>query len=142
MAQQRPTTTAAASCCPPKPKLGDRELLSSDQAGELAGLFKLLGNDTRVRLLHALVKSGELCVTELAEAVEMKPQAVSNQLQRLVDRRVLGARRSGNNIYYQVVDPCVTSLLDYGLCLVEDSEGRLAEGNGSGRVGAASELRS
>ena len=139
MAHQQPTP---ATCCPPKPELAERELLSRVQAGELAGLFKLLGNDTRMRLLHALAKAGELCVTELAQAVEMKPQAVSNQLQRLVDRKVLGARRSGNNIYYQVVDPCVTSLLDYGLCLVEDSEGRLAEGNGSGSVDTAAELRS
>lgn len=81
-------------------------------------------------------------MTELAHAVEMKPQAVSNQLQRLVERRVLGARRSGNNIYYQVMDPCVTSLLDYGLCLVEDSEARVAAGNGKSPVGATAELRS
>jgi DNA-binding transcriptional ArsR family regulator len=135
-------TPPEADCCPPKPELGDRELLSHDQAGEVAGLFKLLGNDTRLRLLHALTKAGELCVSELAKAVEMKPQAVSNQLQRLVDRKVLGARRNGNNIYYQVVDPCVTTLLDYGLCLAEDSEARLAEGNGRGRTSVPTELRS
>ena len=123
------------SCCPPRPELGERPLLSLDEAGELARLFKLLGNDTRLRLLHALTKAGELCVTELARVVDMKPQAVSNQLQRLVDRKVLGARRNGNNIHYRVIDPCVTSLLDYGLCLVEDSEGRLAEGNGVGAAG-------
>lgn len=136
---QRPSSPAA-NCCPPKPELGDRELLSRTQAGELAALFKLLGNDTRLRLLHALAKAGELCVTELAQAVEMKPQAVSNQLQRFVDRKVLGARRNGINIYYRVVDPCVTSLLDYGLCLDEDSEGRRAEGNGKGDGLPAAEL--
>jgi DNA-binding transcriptional ArsR family regulator len=48
----------------------------------------------------------------------MTPQAVSNQLQRLVDRRILAARRQGNNVFYRVVDPCVTSLLELGLCLV------------------------
>jgi len=125
----------AESCCSPKPGLGARALLSVDRAGELAGLFKLLGNDTRLRLLHALVKADELCVTELAHAVDMRTQAVSNQLQRLVDRRVLGARRDGINVYYRIIDPCVPSLLDYGLCLAEDSEERLT-------ADAATELRS
>ena len=54
----------------------------------------MLGNETRARVLHALVRAGELCVSELAEAVAMKPQAVSNQLQRLADRRVVAARQS------------------------------------------------
>jgi DNA-binding transcriptional ArsR family regulator len=82
-------------------------------------LFKVFGNDTRLRLLHALVRQGELCVTALAEAVGMKPQAVSNQLQRLADRGILGARRNGSNIHYRIIDPCVPVLLERGLCLIE-----------------------
>jgi DNA-binding transcriptional ArsR family regulator len=78
-------------------------------------------NDTRLRLLHALVRAGELSVGDLAAAVAMKPQAVSNQLQRLVDRGILGSRRNGNSIIYRIVDPCVISLLDQGLCLTEDA---------------------
>jgi DNA-binding transcriptional ArsR family regulator len=70
--------------------------------------------------LHALVRHGELCVTGLADVLGMKPQAVSNQLQRLLDRRILAARRQGNSVYYRIVNPCVTDLLDRGLCLVED----------------------
>lgn len=111
-------------CCPPKPMLADRPLLAPDQAGELMEMFKVLANDTRLRLVHALARSGELCVTELAETVGMKPQAVSNQLQRLVDRRILGSRRDGNNIYYQLIDPCVSNLLDQGWCLIEDARNR------------------
>ena len=105
----------------PKPALHHRPLLTPDQASVLASVFKILANDTRLRLLHALVRAGELCVGDLADAVGMQPQAVSNQLQRLVDQRILGARRHGNNVYYQIVDPCVTSLLDYGLCLAEET---------------------
>jgi DNA-binding transcriptional ArsR family regulator len=63
-------------------------------------------------------------VSDLAEAVGMKPQAVSNQLQRLVDRGILGSRRDGRSIHYRIVDPCVTGLLDVGLCLAEDSDTR------------------
>jgi DNA-binding transcriptional ArsR family regulator len=80
-----------------------------------------LANDTRLRLLHALERAGEMCVTDLADAVAMKPQAISNQLQRLLDQGILASRRNGNNIHYRIADPCVTSLLDRGLCLMEDA---------------------
>lgn len=111
--------------CPAKPPLPVRPLLTPEQASELMTIFKVLANDTRLRLLHALARVGELCVTDLAEAVDMTPQAVSNQLQRLVDRRILGARRNGNHIFYRIVDPCVKSLLDLGLCLAEDARERI-----------------
>jgi DNA-binding transcriptional ArsR family regulator len=103
----------------PESRLKGGLLITAEQAVELMGIFKILANDTRLRLLHALVCAGELCVTGLAAAVRMKPQAVSNQLQRLVDRGILRARRQGVNVYYRVVNPCVTDLLDRGLCLVE-----------------------
>ena len=114
------------ACCPSKPALRDRPLISVEQAGELAGVFKVLANDTRLRLLHALATAGEMCVTELAASVGMKPQAVSNQLQRLVDRGILGSRRNGNSVYYRIVDPCVLELLDRGLCLTEDAREKKA----------------
>jgi DNA-binding transcriptional ArsR family regulator len=93
-------------------------LITPLEAEALMRLFKVFANDTRLRLLHALVREGELCVTDLAEAIAIRPQAVSNQLQRLVDRGILSARRNGSNIYYRVVDPCVPVLLERGLCLI------------------------
>ena len=110
--------------CSPKPLLQDRTLISFEKANELMNLFKILANDTRLRLLHALTRESEMSVMALANAVTMKPQAVSNQLQRLVDRGILGSRRNGNNIYYRIVDTCVTDLLDRGLCLIEDAAER------------------
>jgi DNA-binding transcriptional ArsR family regulator len=110
--------------CSPKPALKDRRLITSAEAAELMGLFKVLANNTRLRLLHALARCGELCVTDLASSVEMKPQAVSNQLQRLVDRGILKSTRRGNNIHYRVVDPCTLNLLDLGLCLIEEARQR------------------
>lgn len=50
-----------------------------------ADLFKVLGNDTQRRLLHAIHRGGEVRAGDLATAVGMTQQAVSNQLQRLVD---------------------------------------------------------
>lgn len=91
-------------------------------------LFKTLANGTRLRVLHALLRAGEMSVTALADAVEMKPQATSNQLQRLADRGIVASRRDGNNIYYRIVDPCVVTLFDRAMCLVEETKRRMAKG--------------
>lgn len=107
--------------CPAKPALHERHLLTPEQAAELMALFKVLANDTRLRLLHALAKSEELCVNALAAILGMKPQAVSNQLQRLVHCGILRFRRNGTNIYYRIKDPCVMAILDKALCLAEDA---------------------
>lgn len=103
----------------PKPALSRRPLMTSEQSDQLSELFQVLANDTRLRLLHALARAEELCVTEIAEAVGMRAQAVSNQLQRLTDRGIVGATRNGNYIHYRIVDPCVTGLLEQGWCLAE-----------------------
>lgn len=113
-----------SKCVPTKPKLEQRSLLDDEQARQLESTFKILANATRLRLLHALVQSGELCVSEVAEKLEMSPQAVSNQLQRLSDRSIVEARREGLQMHYYIIDPCVVVLLDRGWCLTEDSSER------------------
>lgn len=113
-----------AASCRPKPSLRDRPYLSSEQAGRLEDLFKLLANDTRLRLLHVIAKHEDICVGDLTEIVEMKAPAVSNQLLRLQTAGIVAARREGNNIYYRIVDPCVLILMDRGLCLLEEDERR------------------
>jgi ArsR family transcriptional regulator, lead/cadmium/zinc/bismuth-responsive transcriptional repressor len=114
----------AENNCGTRPALKERPLLTPIQAGGLAAVFKVLANDTRLRLLHALVRADELCVTDLAASLGMKPQAVSNQLQRLSDLGILASRRNGTSMYYRLVDLCVRSLLDQGLCLVEEVSAR------------------
>ena len=111
---------ASSKACCQRISLTDRPLLSPVQAGGLAAVFKVLANDTRLRLLHALVRTDQMCVSELAKSIGMKPQAVSNQLQRLTDLGILTWHREGNNIHYQLVDLCVRSLIDQGLCLMEE----------------------
>lgn len=110
--------------CSPKPALTTRPLLSVRQAQALEATFKMLANNTRLRMLHALACAGELCVGELADKLGMKAQAVSNQLQRLADRGIVEARRDGLQIWYSIVDPCVVTLLHQGWCLAEDSHVR------------------
>lgn len=98
--------------------------MSPIQAGGLAAVFKVFANDTRLRLLHALVRADELCVTDLAASVGMKAQAVSNQLQRLSDLGILASRRDGTSVRYRVVDRCVKGLFEQGWCLMEESGDR------------------
>jgi DNA-binding transcriptional ArsR family regulator len=73
------------------------------------------------RPLLSPVQADELPVGQLAAAVTMKAQAVSNQLQRLADLGIVASRREGNSICYRLVDLCVRSLLEQGLCLMEES---------------------
>ena len=61
-----------------KPPLAARPLIGQTEATELTRLFKMLANDTRLRLVHALERAGELSVTDLAHELKMAPQAVSN----------------------------------------------------------------
>ena len=110
-----------AKCCPTKPPLREQQLISHEQTDQLTSVFKVLANHTRLRLLHALVRADEMCVTDLADSLEMKPQAVSNQLQRLADQGILGFRRSGLQIFYRIIDPCTVSVLDYAWCLMKCS---------------------
>lgn len=104
-----------------KPPLAQRPLLSSEQAFALVAVFKVLGNDTRVRLLHALHREGEVAVGDLAGRLGMRPQAISNQLQRLADRGIVAARRDGSRVFYAIADPCIPAVLDLALCLTEET---------------------
>ena len=107
--------------CPPKTPLSRRPLLSLPESSDLARVFEVLASETRLRLLHALVLLGDPCLSDLADAVGMKPQAVSNQLRRLLDLGVLGTERRGNRVHYRIVDSCIAKLMYHGLCLNEES---------------------
>jgi len=104
--------------------LSNRELISIEEANELVMLFKLLSNDTRLRMIHVLVLKSEMCVTELANELGMKPQAVSNQLQKLLDKGIVKSIRNGNNILYKIADPCLLGLLEQGFCIIEEEKNR------------------
>ena len=103
--------------CPSETSASPRPLLSHGEALALASRFEVLASATRLRLLHALMVLDDPCMSDLAGAVDMKPQAVSNQLRRLVDLGVLDTRRHGNHVHYRIVEPCVAELLHHGLRL-------------------------
>ena len=108
--------TAPRRCNLPTP-LQNQPVLSRDQAVAMERIFKVLANATRLRILHMLVRAPDTAVGVLANSIGMQPQAVSNQLRRLMDRGIVAARRDGNSIRYRIVDACTIDLLAQGFCL-------------------------
>jgi DNA-binding transcriptional ArsR family regulator len=115
-----------------KAPIVQRPLLDSGLATGLGELFKVLSSSTRLRLLHALVRQPDLCVGEIAKEIGMSIQSVSNQLQDLLDKEILGSRKNGLKVHYRILDPCVVILLDRGLCLLEDLPLRRVADRGEG----------
>jgi DNA-binding transcriptional ArsR family regulator len=89
-----------------------RRLVDLDEAERLAGLFRLLGDRSRVRILFALAEAGELCVCDLAAAVGVAEPAVSQALRLLRTAGVVRARRDGRTVWYRLDDEHVRLLLD------------------------------
>ena len=81
---------------------------------ELADLFKLFGDSTRISILWALSES-EMCVCDLCALLQMKQPAVSHQLKNLKQARVVKARRDGKVIYYSLDDDHIRKLLNLGM---------------------------
>ncbi|MEM7341031.1 MAG: metalloregulator ArsR/SmtB family transcription factor [Actinomycetota bacterium] len=99
------------------PELAERPLLNPAVASDLAELFSVLANDTRLRILHTIARAGEVSVSDIASQVDASVNTVSNQLQRMADQGIVATRRDGNRIYYRLDDPCVGGLMELGLCL-------------------------
>lgn len=78
-------------------------LLDESDAVDLADFFKALGDPTRVKMIHALLKS-ELCVHDLTEVLEMNQSAVSHQLRFLRNTRIVKRRKVGRTVYYSLDD--------------------------------------
>lgn len=89
-----------------------RQLLSEDEASELADGFKLLGEPNRVRILFALLEAGELCVGDLAAVVDVSETTVSHAMRLLRSAGIVRNRRDGRMIYYRLDDDHVRMLLE------------------------------
>lgn len=100
-----------------------RSLPDADVVEELAnGVFALLADPSRLRLLMSLLEGGELCVCDLAAAAGMGESAVSHALRLLRAHRVVKVRRSGRMAYYSLTDGHVRMLLDVALAHVVDGD--------------------
>jgi DNA-binding transcriptional ArsR family regulator len=79
-------------------------------AGRAVGALKLLANEDRLLLLCQL-SQGEMCVSELEEALDIHQPTLSQQLGVLRAEEVVDTRRQGKHIYYSVADPAMLEIL-------------------------------
>lgn len=84
----------------------------ADEAVGVALLFRLLSDTTRTRILYALLEAGELCVSDLGNAIDVEESTVSHALRVLREGGVVKNRRSGRTVYYNLDDSHVRMLLD------------------------------
>ena len=90
-----------------------------DAMGELAGLFKLFGDRTKLSILWALGEA-EMCVCDLCALLKMKQPAVSHQLKNLRLARLVKPRRDGKIVYYSLEDEHVRDLLNQGMAHIRE----------------------
>lgn len=97
-----------------------REEMPADEVlYDLAELFKVFGDSTRVKILYALFE-GELCVQEISELLSLSQSSVSHQLRILKDAKLVRFRRAGKSIYYSLDDDHVRAIISMGMEHVEE----------------------
>lgn len=86
---------------------------SDDSLCELAELFKSFGDTTRMKILYALSVS-DMCVCAIAELLHMEQSAISHQLKKLRQAKLVDCRREGRTVYYTLDDDHVRELVAVG----------------------------
>ena len=112
----RATTRPAPGRSPRRDRSAPRRARRRRAGGD----FAVLGDPTRVRLVDALAH-GELCVSDLSAVVGLSESAVSHQLRLLRSLRIVRARRAGRQVYYQLDDAHIRTLLDQGRRHIEEA---------------------
>ncbi len=98
-----------------------RAMPKEEDLYDLAELFKVFGDTTRIKLLWALDKE-EMCVCDLAILLNMTQSAVSHQLRVLKQARLVKFRRDGKNVYYSLDDDHVKLMFEQGLLHINEKE--------------------
>lgn len=86
---------------------------------DLAELFKVFGDSTRIRILYAMFNR-ELCVSDLADRLQLSQSSVSHQLRILKSSKLVKCRREGKSIFYSLDDDHVRKIISMGLEHVEE----------------------
>ena len=86
---------------------------------DLAELFKVFGDSTRIRILFVLFEA-EVCVCDLAEALHMTQSAISHQLRILKQNKLVKSRREGKSIFYSLADEHVRTIVAQGQEHIEE----------------------
>lgn len=86
---------------------------------DLSELFKVFGDSTRIRILFVLFEA-EVCVCDLAEALNMTQSAISHQLRILKQSKLVKNRREGKSVFYSLADDHVRGIIAMGLEHIEE----------------------
>jgi DNA-binding transcriptional ArsR family regulator len=100
---------------PEKVAFVQQRALPEQTVERVSRLFSALSDPTRLRILHALSLTEELCVCDLAALAELSVSAVSHQLRLLRDRDLVRARREGRMVYYSLSDDHIATLMGTGI---------------------------
>ena len=94
---------------------GVRDALPDDELlYDLAELFKVFGDSTRIEILYALFEA-EMCVCDIANLLGLTQSAISHQLRTLKANKLVRARREGKTVYYSLADQHVRSIVGQGM---------------------------
>ncbi len=86
---------------------------------DLAELFKVFGDSTRIRILFVLFEA-EVCVCDLASALNMTQSAISHQLRILKQNKLVKSRRDGKSVFYSLADDHVRTIINQGREHIEE----------------------
>ena len=92
----------------------NQEMPEEEILYDLAELFKIFGDSTRIKILYVLFES-EMCVCDIAQLLGMTQSAISHQLRSLKQSRLVKARREGKTVFYSLADGHVRTILDQGM---------------------------
>ena len=84
---------------------------SEDELYDLAELFKVFGDSTRIRILFVLFEK-DVCVCDLAETLNMTQSAISHQLKILKQNKLVKGRREGKSVFYSLDDARFDEIMD------------------------------
>lgn len=94
-------------------------MLEEEELYELADLFKIFGDSTRIKILYALSES-EMCVCDIAQRLNMTQSAISHQLKILKQSKLVKNRREGKTVFYSLADGHVKTIMRHGLDHVQE----------------------
>ena len=100
-------------------KVVNEKMPAEEELYDLAELFKMFGDSTRIRILFVLFEA-EVCVCDLAEALNMTQSAISHQLKILKQSKLVVGRREGKQVFYSLADDHVRTIIDQGREHIEE----------------------
>lgn len=100
-------------------KIVKETMPDEEELNDLADLFKVFGDYTRIRILFVLFEA-EVCVCDLAQALNMTQSAISHQLKILKQNRLVKSRREGKSIFYSLADEHVRTIIGKGREHIEE----------------------